>query len=108
MEKSLQKLENDLKETHREKDKALLELNRLKQHLLEKVISPSYLFIVIIFKIFLCIIELVIFCMIKRKRERNFISMQKDNYDALCLYELVSNIFRISSSYALSIYFSFI
>lgn len=44
MEKSLQKLENDLKETRREKDKALLELNRLKQHLLEKVISTSFLF----------------------------------------------------------------
>ncbi|XP_031092148.1 golgin candidate 4 [Ipomoea triloba] len=41
MEKSLQKLENDLKETRREKDKALLELNRLKQHLLEKEFEES-------------------------------------------------------------------
>ncbi|PWA76847.1 golgin candidate 4 [Artemisia annua] len=36
MESSLQKLEKDLKETSREKDKALQQLNRLKQHLLEK------------------------------------------------------------------------
>ncbi|CAH9098183.1 unnamed protein product [Cuscuta epithymum] len=41
MEKSLQKLENDLKETRRERDKALLELNRLKQHLLEKESEES-------------------------------------------------------------------
>lgn len=47
MESSLQKLEKDLKETSREKDKALQQLNRLKQHLLEKVLYPhlqSYLF----------------------------------------------------------------
>ncbi|KAK6260618.1 hypothetical protein SCA6_015092 [Theobroma cacao] len=37
MELSLQKLEDDLKETCRERDKALQELTRLKQHLLEKV-----------------------------------------------------------------------
>ncbi|KAL3517227.1 hypothetical protein ACH5RR_024129 [Cinchona calisaya] len=36
MELSLQKLEKDLKETRRERDKALQELNRLKQHLLDK------------------------------------------------------------------------
>lgn len=41
MEKSLQKLEIDLNEMRKERDKALQELNRLKQHLLEKVISPS-------------------------------------------------------------------
>lgn len=40
MESSLQKLEKDLKETSREKDKALQQLNRLKQHLLEKVLYP--------------------------------------------------------------------
>lgn len=37
MELSLQKLDKDLKETRRERDKALQELGRLKQHLLEKV-----------------------------------------------------------------------
>jgi len=37
MERSLQKLSNDLKETRRDRDKALKELSRLKQHLLEKV-----------------------------------------------------------------------
>lgn len=37
MEKSSQKLETDLKETRRERDKARQELKRLKQHLLEKV-----------------------------------------------------------------------
>ncbi|KEH18779.1 golgin candidate 3 isoform X2 [Medicago truncatula] len=36
MERSLQKLSNDLKETRRDRDKALKELSRLKQHLLEK------------------------------------------------------------------------
>ncbi|XP_059634279.1 golgin candidate 4 isoform X2 [Cornus florida] len=36
MELSLRKLEKDLKETRRERDKALQELNRLKQHLLDK------------------------------------------------------------------------
>jgi hypothetical protein len=37
MERSLQKLSNDLKETRRDRDKALQELSRLKQHLLEQV-----------------------------------------------------------------------
>lgn len=37
MLQSLQKLEKDLKETREERDKALQGLNRLKQHLLEKV-----------------------------------------------------------------------
>ena len=37
MRKSLHKLENDLKEARMQKDKALQELNRLKQHLLDKV-----------------------------------------------------------------------
>lgn len=41
MEQSLQKLEKDLKETCSERDKALQELTRLKQHLIEKVISSS-------------------------------------------------------------------
>ncbi|GKC78414.1 hypothetical protein Tco_1129188, partial [Tanacetum coccineum] len=41
MESSLQKLEKDLKETSREKDKALQQLNRLKQHLLEKESEDS-------------------------------------------------------------------
>nr|XP_043628845.1 golgin candidate 4 isoform X2 [Erigeron canadensis] len=41
MEASLQKLEKDLKETSREKDKALQQLNRLKQHLLEKESEDS-------------------------------------------------------------------
>lgn len=36
MERSLQKLSNDLKETRRDRDKALQELSRLKQHLLEQ------------------------------------------------------------------------
>lgn len=35
-ERTLQKLEKDLHETRRQKDKALQELNRLKQHLLDK------------------------------------------------------------------------
>lgn len=39
MELSLQKLEKELKEVRRERDKALQELSRLKQHLLEKVCS---------------------------------------------------------------------
>lgn len=39
MEQSLQRLEMDLKETRRERDKARQELKRLKQHLLEKVSS---------------------------------------------------------------------
>lgn len=34
----LQKLEKDLKDTCRERDKAVQELTRLKQHLLEKVV----------------------------------------------------------------------
>jgi hypothetical protein len=37
MERSLQKLSEDLKQTQRDRDKALQELSRLKQHLLEKV-----------------------------------------------------------------------
>lgn len=41
MELSLQKLEKDLKEACREKDKALHQLNRLKQHLLDKESEES-------------------------------------------------------------------
>ncbi|XP_057435723.1 golgin candidate 3 isoform X2 [Lotus japonicus] len=41
MEISLQKLSKDLKETQREKDKAVQELTRLKQHLLEKESEES-------------------------------------------------------------------
>ncbi|XWS32114.1 hypothetical protein CRYUN_Cryun23aG0133100 [Craigia yunnanensis] len=41
MELSLQSLENDLKETCHERDKALQELTRLKQHLLEKESEES-------------------------------------------------------------------
>ncbi|KAL3829700.1 hypothetical protein ACJIZ3_018502 [Penstemon smallii] len=41
MQQSLQKLEKDLKETLRERDKALQGLNRLKQHLLEKESEES-------------------------------------------------------------------
>lgn len=37
MEVDLQKLNDDLKETRRARDKAVQELARLKQHLLEKV-----------------------------------------------------------------------
>ena len=37
MEQSLQRLETDLKDAQRERDKARKELKRLKQHLLEKV-----------------------------------------------------------------------
>lgn len=40
MELSLQKLDKEIKETQRERDKALQELARLKQHLLEKVVCP--------------------------------------------------------------------
>ena len=43
LESSLKKLEKNLKETSREKDKALQQLNRLKQHLLEKVLYPEFL-----------------------------------------------------------------
>ena len=43
---SLQKVENDLKEACQERDKALLQLTRLKQHLLEKVV---YLYLSISF-----------------------------------------------------------
>ncbi|KAK3004637.1 hypothetical protein RJ639_019871 [Escallonia herrerae] len=42
MESSLQKLQNDLKGALRERDKVLQELNRLKQHLLDKVAYPSF------------------------------------------------------------------
>lgn len=38
MESSLRKLTRDLKDACREKEKALQQLNRLKQHLLEKVV----------------------------------------------------------------------
>ncbi|XP_042002071.1 golgin candidate 4-like [Salvia splendens] len=41
MQKSLRKLENDLKEARMQKDKALHELTRLKQHLLEKESEES-------------------------------------------------------------------
>ncbi|KAL8495090.1 hypothetical protein ACS0TY_019306 [Phlomoides rotata] len=41
MQRSLHKLENDLKEAHRERDKTLQQLNRLKQHLLEKESEES-------------------------------------------------------------------
>lgn len=41
MESSLQKMEKDLKETSRQRDKALQQLNRLKQHLLEKESEDS-------------------------------------------------------------------
>jgi hypothetical protein len=44
MEISLQKMSDDLKKTQQEKDKAVQELTRLKQHLLEKVLF-IYLFI---------------------------------------------------------------
>lgn len=40
MELSLQKLNKEIKETQRERDKALQELTRLKQHLLQKVVCP--------------------------------------------------------------------
>ena len=38
MEISLQNLDREIKETRRERDKAIQELTRLKQHLLEKVV----------------------------------------------------------------------
>ncbi|XP_042481258.1 golgin candidate 4 isoform X2 [Macadamia integrifolia] len=41
MELSLQKFGKDLKEVRRERDKALQELNRLKQHLLDKELEES-------------------------------------------------------------------
>ncbi|KAF8017058.1 hypothetical protein BT93_H2311 [Corymbia citriodora subsp. variegata] len=41
LKQSLQKLENDLKETRKERDKALRELSRLKQHLLDKESEES-------------------------------------------------------------------
>ncbi|KAF8092433.1 hypothetical protein N665_0415s0052 [Sinapis alba] len=41
MEQSLQRLETDLKETQRERDKARQELKRLKKHLLEKEMEES-------------------------------------------------------------------
>ncbi|PIA34302.1 hypothetical protein AQUCO_03800117v1 [Aquilegia coerulea] len=41
MEQSIQRLEKDLKGTCRERDKALQELSRLKQHLLEKELEES-------------------------------------------------------------------
>lgn len=45
MQKSLHKLETDLKEARQQRDKALQGLNRLKQHLLEKVYPFSPFFI---------------------------------------------------------------
>ncbi|XP_061349825.1 golgin candidate 3 [Gastrolobium bilobum] len=41
MERSLEKLSKDLKETQRDRDKAVQELSRLKQHLLEKELEES-------------------------------------------------------------------
>lgn len=41
LEQSLQKIEKDLKETCRERDKALQQLARLKQHLLDKELEES-------------------------------------------------------------------
>ncbi|KAK9743059.1 hypothetical protein RND81_03G214300 [Saponaria officinalis] len=41
LEQSLRKFEKDLKETRRERDKALKELARLKQHLLDKELEES-------------------------------------------------------------------
>ncbi|XP_027349894.1 golgin candidate 3-like isoform X1 [Abrus precatorius] len=41
LERSLHKLSKDLKETHKERDKAVQELTRLKQHLLEKESEES-------------------------------------------------------------------
>ncbi|KAK6162253.1 hypothetical protein DH2020_002094 [Rehmannia glutinosa] len=41
LQQSLRKLEKDLKETRHERDKALQQLNRLKQHLLEKESEES-------------------------------------------------------------------
>ncbi|KAI3699316.1 hypothetical protein L2E82_43548 [Cichorium intybus] len=41
MESSLEKLEKHIKETSHERDKALQQLNRLKQHLLEKESEDS-------------------------------------------------------------------
>lgn len=45
MQQSLHKMENDLKEARRERDKTLQQLNRLKQHLLEKVYAFTFFFI---------------------------------------------------------------
>ena len=55
MERSLQKLSKDLKETQRERDKALQQLARLKQHLLEKVS-----FAVLLFCLLICFISLFV------------------------------------------------
>lgn len=48
VELSLQKLEKDLNETRGQRDKALQELNRLKQHLLEKVNVVVFLFLFVL------------------------------------------------------------
>lgn len=44
MEKSLREFDKNLKETRLERDKALQQLSRLKQHLLEKVTCNHSLF----------------------------------------------------------------
>jgi len=44
MERSLHKLSKDLNEAQRDRDRAVQELNRLKQHLLEKVLFFFTLF----------------------------------------------------------------
>lgn len=63
MELSLQKLDKDLKETRSERDKALQELARLKQHLLEKVAFQYFqLMISYIFQICVICINLYKFC----------------------------------------------
>lgn len=53
MERSFQKLSKDLKETQHERDKALQQLTRLKQHLLEKVSFFVLLFCLLFGFIFL-------------------------------------------------------
>lgn len=50
LQQSLQKLEKSLEEACRERDKAKKELNRLKQHLLDKVAwQMSFLFLILAF-----------------------------------------------------------
>lgn len=57
MERSFQKLSKDLKETQHERDKALQQLTRLKQHLLEKVSFFVLLFCSLFcFVLFFCIL----------------------------------------------------
>lgn len=48
MELSLQKLDNEIKEIRCERDKAIQQLARLKQHLLEKVSCSSKVFFICI------------------------------------------------------------